>query len=80
MPRLYILDNEASLELKASITLKKPKYQLVPLHIHYRNAAERAIRTRNNYFFWFGKYWPQMTHIWMGPYHPTIRPYSKYVA
>ena len=43
---LKILDNEASAEYKKLVTETwNVKYQLVPPHIHRRNAAERAIRT-----------------------------------
>ena len=45
MPKIYLLDNEASLELKSDTTKKQIKYQLVPPKNHCRNAAERAIRT-----------------------------------
>jgi hypothetical protein len=44
-PKIYILDNEASAELKRALTKYDLQYQLVPPHVHRRNAAERAIRT-----------------------------------
>ena len=45
MPKLYILDNESSLELNASMTLKKSSISS-SLHTYIRiNAAERAVRT-----------------------------------
>ena len=48
---LQILDNEASAEYKKLMTEKwKVKYQLVPSHIHRRNAAERAIQTFKAHF------------------------------
>jgi hypothetical protein len=48
---LQILDNEASAEYKTLMTAKwKVNYQLVPPHIHRRNAAERAIRTFKDHF------------------------------
>ena len=50
MPNLYILDNEALIELKAALT-KKTKYQLFPLYIHCRNAAEYNIKTWKNNFY-----------------------------
>ena len=49
-PKIYILDNEASNELKNSLLKYDIKYQLVPPHIHRRNAAECAIRTFKNHF------------------------------
>ena len=49
-PNLYILDNEASADLKASLAKQNINYQLVPPHVHRRNAAERAIRTFKNNF------------------------------
>ena len=46
-----IFDNEASAEYKKLMTEKwKVNYQLVPPHIHRRNAAERAIRTFKAHF------------------------------
>jgi hypothetical protein len=44
-PKMYILDNEASADLKKTLAKYDLTYQLVPPHLHRRNAAERAIRT-----------------------------------
>jgi hypothetical protein len=44
-PKLYILNNEASADLKKGMSKYGLTYQLVPPHLHRRNAAERAIRT-----------------------------------
>ena len=49
-PKLYIMDNEASAELKLSMKKKDIKYELVPPMVHRRNAAERAIQTFKNHF------------------------------
>jgi hypothetical protein len=49
-PSLYIMDNEASAELKRALKECEVDYQLVPPHLHRRNAAERAIRTFKNHF------------------------------
>ena len=49
-PNLYVLDNEASGDLKNGLIKNKIDYQLVPPHLHRRNAAERAICTFQNYF------------------------------
>ena len=49
-PKLHILDNEASSILKKSLLKHKIQYQLVPPHIHRRNAAERAIQTFKAHF------------------------------
>ena len=49
LPSIYIIDNEASLELKNTLRKKQVTYQLVPPHVHRRNAAERAIRTFKNH-------------------------------
>jgi hypothetical protein len=49
-PKLHILDNEASSILKKSLLKHKIQYQLVPPHIHCRNAAERAIQTFKAHF------------------------------
>ena len=42
-PQLQRLDNEASTALNARLHTHGISYQLVPPHIHRRNAAERAI-------------------------------------
>jgi hypothetical protein len=52
-PKMYILDNEASSELKRALTKYNLTYQLVPPHLHRRNAAERAIRTYKNHLLTF---------------------------
>jgi hypothetical protein len=44
-PKLHILDNECSTELKAAIKNNKMTFQLVPPHDHCRNIAEKAIQT-----------------------------------
>ena len=49
-PKLWVLDNEASNELKTAMTKKQTKYQLVPPYTHRSNAAERAIQTFKNHF------------------------------
>ena len=49
-PKLHIVDNEASAMLKAALLKYKIAYQLVPPHIHRRNAAERAIQTFKDHF------------------------------
>jgi len=49
-PKLQCLDNEALQALKDFLVAEDVDYQLVPPHIHCRNAAERAIRTFKNHF------------------------------
>ena len=49
-PRLQLLDNEAPKELKTFLDTQHIQYQLVPPHVHRRNAAERAIRTFKEQF------------------------------
>ena len=49
-PQVHWLDNEASSAMKAYDTTNSIQYQLVPPHMHRRNAAERAIRTWKNHF------------------------------
>jgi hypothetical protein len=49
-PTMHILDNEASAAFQRAITSNNCKYQLVPPHVHRRNAAERAIRTFKDHF------------------------------
>ncbi len=52
-PKLYILDNEASADLKKGLNKHGIAYQLVPPHVHRRNAAERAIQTFKNHLLAF---------------------------
>ena len=49
-PRLHTLDNEASIILRNYLRSEDIEYQLVPPHIHRRNASERAIRNFKNHF------------------------------
>ena len=47
-PHTYVLDNEASSELKHSLLKNNQLYELVPPNMHRRNAAEKAIYTFKN--------------------------------
>ena len=49
-PEIYILDNEFSTEFETNMKNFDVKFQLVPPHIHRRNAAERAIQTFKHHF------------------------------
>ena len=49
-PHLHTLDNEASSILRDYLRSKEVEYQLVPPHIHQRNASKRASRTFKNHF------------------------------
>ena len=49
-PNIYIMDNEASGELKQAMTNESIDYQLVPPHCHRRNRCERAIQTVKRHF------------------------------
>jgi hypothetical protein len=49
-PQFQRLDNEASAALQDYLTEQAIDFQLVPPHVHRRNAAERAIRTFKNHF------------------------------
>ena len=48
-PTLHIMDNETSVDLIAMLQKEAITIQLVPPHLHRRNAAERAIRTFKNH-------------------------------
>ena len=48
-PNVHILDNKYSNDMKTMFNEENVKYQLVPTHIHRRNAAERAISTYKNH-------------------------------
>ena len=47
---MFILDNEFSMQLKATLKENQLNYQLVPPNIHRRNAAKRAIQTFKNHY------------------------------
>jgi hypothetical protein len=49
-PKLQRLDNECSVALKQFLAAEDVDFQLVPPHLHRRNAAERAILTFKNHF------------------------------
>ena len=48
-PKIYVMNNEDSTDLKTSLHTNNIQYQLVPSHIHRQNSAERAIRTFKNH-------------------------------
>ena len=49
-PKVWVLDNEISSELKTSFELNNTSFQLVPPNSHHRNLTERAIQTYKNHF------------------------------
>ena len=49
-PKMHILDNECSAELKSIIKQNGMTFQLVPPHDHRRNIAEKAISTFKDHF------------------------------
>jgi hypothetical protein len=49
-PTLHILDNECSHVMKQAFAKHSVNFQLMPSHVHRRNAAERAIQTWKNHF------------------------------
>ena len=49
-PDIHIMDNEASAAFQHTIAQNGCNLQLVPPHVHRRNAAERAIRTVKDHF------------------------------
>ena len=49
-PKTHVLDNKYSKVLKEYMTEENETFQLVPPHLHQRNAAERAIQTFKNHF------------------------------
>jgi hypothetical protein len=50
---MYILDSKTSADLKKNLKKYDLTYQLVPPHVHRRNAAERAIQTYKNHLLSF---------------------------
>jgi len=59
-PKTYIMDNEASHDLKQACKKYELNYQLVPPHMHRRNAAERAIQS---FKITFLQFWLAVTPI-----------------
>jgi hypothetical protein len=49
-PTLHIMDNESSAAFQRAVAANNCKLQLVPPHVHRRNAAERTIRTFKDHF------------------------------
>ena len=49
-PKLHIMHNEVSEDLKKYFEDSDIQLQLVPPHMNWRNAAERAVRTFKNHF------------------------------
>ena len=49
-PNTWIMDNESSQHLQASLHKNDMKFQMVPAYTHCSNAAERAIQTWKNHF------------------------------
>ena len=49
-PKLHIMDNEVSEDLKKYFEDSDIQFQLVPPHMHRINATERAVRTFKNHF------------------------------
>jgi hypothetical protein len=49
-PKLHMLDNECSHELKKASKKYNVAFQLIPPHIHRANAAKRVIQTWKNHF------------------------------
>ena len=47
---MHILDNECSEDMKKEFRKNNVDFQLVPPHVHRRNAAERAIQTFKSHF------------------------------
>ena len=41
----YVMDNEISSDVIATLTKNNTSYQLVPLHTHRHNLGDRAIKT-----------------------------------
>ena len=45
-PKVYIMDNDCSSDLKESMKKYEIDFQLAPPHMHRKNAVEREIRTK----------------------------------
>ena len=49
-PKIHIMDNEVSEDLKKYFEYSDIRFQLMPPHMYWRNAAERSVRTFKNHF------------------------------
>ena len=49
-PKVYIMNNKCSSDLKEDMKKYEIDFQLDPPHIHRQNAAEQALRTYKNHF------------------------------
>ena len=49
-PTMHTMDNEVSTAFRQAIADNQCALHLVPPHVHWRNAAERAIRTFKDHF------------------------------
>ena len=49
-PKTHVLENECSKVLKVYMEEENETFQLMPPHLHQRNATERAIQTFKNHF------------------------------
>ena len=49
-PKPHVLDNEYSLDMNKAFKKYDVAFQLVPPHVHRRNADERAIQNWKNHF------------------------------
>ena len=50
IPKFHNMDNEVSEDLKQYFEDSDIQFQLVPPHTHWKNAAERAVKTLKNHF------------------------------
>ena len=50
IPKLHIMDNEVSDDLKQYFEDSDIQFQLVPPHMHQGNSSKRAVRTFKNHF------------------------------
>ena len=49
-PKLHIMDNEVSEDLKKYFEDSDIQFQLIPPRMNWKNSAERSVRTFNNHF------------------------------
>ena len=64
-PTTYVMDNEASKDLKGALRDAEIKYQLIPLHNHKTDISERAIHTCKEHF--------KVRWISLDPYFPISK-------
>ena len=74
-PKLHILDNQCSTDIKDAFKRHNVEFQRIPPHQHRRNAAERAIQTWKAHFIAGLSTWDKLLHqcdLTLGPFCQSL--------